>query len=390
MKNYKTVLNKGQRKASKKITKKLEQYGIALLWGEIRSGKTRSFLNASRGYKTLVVTKKDSIGGILSEAKEIGIEVDVINYQSIHKMQPEDYTLIILDESHLYISQATPKFSPTWKNVVKFTKGKFIIYASGTPTPEGYGGLYSMLALSKWTPFQHKRFTLWFEEYGIPSTTYTGTRQVPSYKKTKEKKIVKAIKHLVVKLTRKETGHIHEAEEVLHNIPMTKEQDKLSNKLKNDLVIPKLNILADTPVKLLTKLHQISGGVGVNGEDDLYYLKKVPPKVEYLLNNFDQETTIILSHYIHEQKYLETVFKHTGSTTKMSTGVDLSHFKTMVIYSMAFSAATHEQVKGRLMNVNRKTPIKVHYLLSGIDTYVYDAVSSKSNFTSRWYKKNGK
>lgn len=391
MKNtYKNPLKKAQRKASKKLQKKLRTYGIGLLWGQIRSGKTRSFLDASRGYRTLVVTKKDSIDGIQSEAKAIGVEVDVINYHSIDKKNKDDYQLLILDECHLYISQATPKFSSIWKKVKEFTKNKFIIYASGTPTPEGYGGLYSMLALSTWSPFPYKRFTLWFEDYGIPSTTYTGTRQVPCYKKTQEKKIIKAIKHLVVKLTRDNTGHKHEAKEVIHNIDMTKEQNKLSNKLKDDLVIPKYDILADTPIKLLIKLHQISGGIAVNGEEELHYLKKVPPKVEYILKNFNTETTIILSHYVHEQKYLETLFPHTGSTTKMSTGVDLSHFKTMIVYSMAFSSATHEQVKGRLMNVNRKEPINVHYLLSGIDSYIYKAVSNKTNFTSRWYNKNGK
>jgi len=444
-------LNKAQRKASTKLVKVVQQNGLALFWGQIRSGKTRPFLTASIGYRALVVTKKDSIGGIKDEAKEIGIEIDVINYHSIQKMNPDNYDMVILDECHLYIASATPKFKPIWLEVVKFTKDKFLIFASGTPTPETYAGLYTMLALSTWSPFPYDCFTHFFygytvwknpkgkqhnrswnydppsvgyklikrvKGYGVPSATWNGEKDVPSYKLTQEEKLIGKIEHLIVNLTRKKTGHKHEAKDVYHNISMTKEQNKLIEKLdKHHIVVKdKIEILSDTPVKMLSKLHQIAGGYAVKGEDELvknpkwikgekkrmkkldidkwlakpttYYLKKVPPKVDYILKNFDPETTIILSYYKHEQEYLKGLFPHTGSVTKMSTGVDLSHFKTMIIYSMAFSSANYEQVKGRLMNVKRDTPINVHYLISGIDSYVLRAVKSKENFTSRWYKEN--
>lgn len=393
MSNYDNGLTKAQNKASKKITKVLQKNGLALLWGQIRSGKTRSFLNSARGYKTLVVTKKNAVDGILSEAKELGVEVDVINYHSIQKKNPNDYTLIILDECHLYISPAQAKPSTIWKEVVKFTRKKFIIYASGTPTPEGYAGLYHMMALSTWTPLPFPRFTKFFEEYGIPSTTYTGQHKVPCYKLIQEKKLISKIEHLIVNLTRKKMGHVHEAEDVYHAISMNKQQIKILKHLKKHKVYIKddVEILADTPVKELIKAHQVSGGIGVKGEvvdDNMFWFKKVSNKVAYILDNFDADTTIILSHYKHEQDYLRKVFPHTGSVTKMSTGVDLSHYKTMIIFSMAFSSANYEQVKGRLMNIKRNTPIKVHYLVSGIDEYIIKAVKNKENFTSRWYRKN--
>jgi hypothetical protein len=420
------TLNKAQFKASKKIVKKLSKYGIACLWGQIRSGKTRAFLNASRGWRTLVVTKKDAQAGILSEAKEIGVDVDVINYHSIDTKNPDDYQLIILDEAHLYISQAQPKPSTIWKKVKRFTHRKFIIFASGTPTAEGYGGLYSMLALSSWSPFRdYQRFTKWFEYYGIPSKIYTATREVPSYKKTKTDLIKKDMKHLVVTLTRKDTGHKHEVKDIVHTIELTKHQHSLYEELKEDKVVTigKYEILADTGAKILSKLHQIAGGIAVKCEpkvkknpdfvkvpkkkrkkftkDELiayeksktiliprtYYFTDESPKVKYIKDNFDPETTIILSYYKHEQTYLAKLFPHTGSVTKLSTGVDLSHYKTMIVYSMSFSASNYEQVKGRLMNVNRKSKVRCHYLISGIDEYVLNAVKNKENFTASWYKK---
>lgn len=420
------MLNKAQLKASNEITKRLQRYGIACLWGQARAGKSRAFLNSSKGYRTLVVTEKSAIDGVLSEAKAIGVEVDCINYQSVHKLDPEDYQLICLDESHRFISNASPKPSTTWKEVVKFTKGRFIILSSATPTSEGYGGLYYQLGLSSWSPFKYPRFTAFFKDYGIPSKIYTATREVPSYKKTKIDLIKRDIGHLVVTLKRKDTGHKFESKDVLHYVSMSKTQLKIQNKIKKNLmyVKKKYEILADTPVKMLGKLHQIAGGVGIKAEPQAksvpnfkhlpkkvikkmsetertayeeskytytpltFMFKGTSPKVDYIRENFDVDNTIILSYYQHEQAYLSKIFPHTGSVTKMSTGVDLSHYKTMVIYSMGFSSANYFQVKARLMNVNRKTQMTVHYLISGIDEYVLKAVKSKENFTSRWFKKH--
>lgn len=386
-------MNKAQKKASKQVLKRINKYGIALLWGEVRSGKTRPFLEASRGFKTLIVTKKDAIAGIISEAKVMGIEVDVINYHSVGKIpNPDSYDLVVLDECHLYISNATPKLAPIWKMVQVYTQKKRLIYASGTPTAEGYGGLYHMLKLSSWSPFRgYKRFTAWFEDYGIPSRTYIGNNDVPCYKKTQVEKIKRVIEPLVVRLKRKDTGHVHEATDVLHNIPMSKKQSKFIKALAEDKVILSKHgdILADTPVKMLSKAHQIASGIAVKCEDDkVYRFKKEPPKVNFIKKHFDPNTTIILAHYVEDVAYLSKIFPHVGSVTKMSSGVDLSHFNTMVIYSMAFSSANFLQVRARLMNIKRDTEINVHYLLSDIDNYVYEAVKSKENFTLDWYRKN--
>ena len=54
---------------------------------------------------------------------------------------------------------------------------------------------------------------------------------------------------------------------------------------------------------------------------------------------------------------------------------------------MGFSAATYQQVIGRQLNfMTRTEEVIIHFLISGLDQYVYDAVSSKQNFTTKWYK----
>ena len=374
-----------QLRASKEITEKLDKYGIALLWGQVRSGKTRPFLYASKNYnKTLIVTKKDAMSGVHSEADEVGVDVDIINYHSISKMKPV-YDLIVFDECHLYISPQQAKPPKIWNACKQFTKDVDIIFCSGTPTAEGWTKLYHMLSLSDDSPFsKYKRFTQWFADYGIPKTLYIGNNKVPCYKTGKKDKIINAVSHLVISLTTKDTGHTHEANDIICDIPMTHRQNRLVELLERDKYIPLPQgvLLGDTAVKRLIKRHQIAGGIGVNLEDDGQYLFKRSEKVEYIKERFNVDTTIILSHYIIEQEVLSKIFPHTGSVTKMSSGVDLSHFENMVIFSMAFSAANYIQVRARMMNINRKTEVNVYYLISGIDKYVYDAVSKKQNFTT--------
>ncbi len=265
-----------------------------------------------------------------------------------------------------------------------------MIFSSGTLTPEGYAGLYNMLALSDHSPWKkYKRFTLWHEDYGRLYTMRINGLDIKMYDRTKEEKVLKDVKKITVSITREEAGHIHEAVDRCVPIALSKKQTKFAAKLEKDLVVEKKNgeILADTPAKLLQKLHQTSGGY-VKGEDNFVLEFKEKPKVKWLLENIDPDKTIILSHFINEQKLLSSLFPHTGSITKNAEGVDFSHFDVMVIYSMAFSAATYEQVRARQMNFSRDKPVEIIYLQSGIDQYVYKAVSAKKNFTASWYRRN--
>ena len=382
-----------QERAAKEIKSVLDKYKVCLFFGQVRSGKSRSFLQACRGFNNvLVVTKKDAIGGVLSEMSEIGITgVEVINYHSVTKCARSRYDLVIFDESHLYISNSSPKTSKIWKDCKKICKGSLIIFCSGTPTAEGYGKLYHKLALSDHTPFiKYKKFADWFNDYGIKQQIRVNGNTINTYKKCKDSLIKEAVSHLIVTLTTKDTGHMFEAEDIIHNIPMSRRQQRMYYLLDRDqfIKLPQGLLLADTPVKLLSKKHQIAGGIGVKLEDNCSYTFKNCRKCSYILKEFEVHRTIILANYITEQSFLASIFPHVGSVTKLSSGVDLSNFNTMVIYSMSFSAANYFQVRARMMNVNRKTPIKVHYLHSGIDKYVYEAVSSKQNFTSSWFRNN--
>jgi len=353
------------------------------------------------------------------------IQAVIVNYHQVKNIEPQGiYDLVIIDESHRWIA-GYPKRSTIWTEVKKVTRGAPVIFSSGTLTPEGYSGLYNMLALSDNTPWgKYLRFTHWF--YGYSVWQHKATKKLRHYDinydptgkniealkfikqvrkgygkpyqkkiadewrdqhdKTKERMVIKDVKKITVTITRKEGGHKHEATDKLIQIPLSKRQSRFVKQLEEDLVIDRYDILGDTPSKLIQKLHQISGGF-VKTENDLYTFKK-NPKIAWLRENIDPERTIILANYIAEQKALAEIFPHTGSITKNAEGVDYSGFPLMVIYSMGFSAATYQQVRARQMNINRDTPVEILYLISGIDSYVYKAVQAKKSFTAIWYRNN--
>lgn len=396
-----------QRRAGRKLYNKLHNYGIAILAGEVRSGKTQAFLYAAKlaGITNfLIITKKGAIEGIIKQSPDGTI---VTNFHQVKNLTDKEYDLIIIDEFHRYISNAGKKRSPIWRDILAISYYTPIIFSSGTPTPETYASIYSPLALSCKSPFaKYKNYTTWHKDYGVPYNKVIGydeKRRKPKttagWDKGNTNKIKKAIEHLVVSITQEEAGHKYFAKDKLHYIPLSHRQQRIYDVLDVDKMYELPNdytILADTAGKLLQKKHQISGGF-VNVVDDFDESKtKVhtfisKPKVQYILDNFDINNTMILAYYIPEQKYLAEMFPHVGSLGKNSDGVDFSHYEHLVIYSFGFHAVTYEQVRARQMNFNtRDSDVIVHFLLSGIDEYVYEAVSNKKDFTASWYNKHKK
>jgi len=141
-----------QRRAGRKLVHRVINYGISILAGEVRSGKTLAFILAALKLNlkdVLIITKKDAIPGIRAVAPEAYI---VTNFHQVKNLPKKEFQLIIIDEFHRYVSSATPKRSALWKEIHKLTYNTPLILSSGTPTPETYAMLYSALALSCKSP----------------------------------------------------------------------------------------------------------------------------------------------------------------------------------------------------------------------------------------------
>ncbi len=394
----------------------LQKYGLVYLAMEERTGKTLTSLvlaEMSACTKVLVLTKKKALGGwyetldSYSENPRVdgvnglkhwtlcgSTDVTVTNYHGIHtrengkyrlKVSPSDFDLIILDEPHAYLA-AYPKLGAIWKSTRRVSKGKPIIYLGATPYAQGYQLLYNQLRLSNWSPFRgYKNFYRFFDDYGIPTPIKTDYGLQETYTKCKPSVWAKC-KHLFITYTRKELGFEHEPEDVIHYVELTQSTKDMYNDCmtKQLFLTEQFEIMLDSSMKLRTTLHMIEGGVAK--EDKEYYQLENKEKIDAILRDFgDTEDTVIMYHYKAELDKLRGSFRNARllQATSYAEGVDLSHYKSLIIYSQDFSTARHSQRRARQANKQRSEPISVHFYLvkGGISEQVYKTVSiNKTNF----------
>lgn len=376
----------------------LQQYGLVYLAMEERTGKTLTSIliaEMSKATTILVITKKKAMPGweeTLSKFNHTK-KYTIINYESLHKVLTT-FDLIIVDEAHSNVS-AYPVITKTWKNVYKFTKGKPLVLLSATPSAQTYSQLFHQLKLSSYSPWnKFKTFYDWFKTYGILDIKYLAGRQIMIYDKVIPEAF-ESCKHLFISYTRQELGFEHEPNDVLHYVDLLDTTKKMYNTILKDkyYLLESLEYVADTPMKVMVGLHQIEGSTLKLSEEISINLSGCE-KAKYILNNFgDVKNLVIFYHYKQEEKFLKLYFKHATilQATSFAEGVDLSMYKTLVIYSMDFSTARYSQRRARQCNMLRGEPIDVHYLLvkGGISEKVYQTVAiNKQNFIDKYFNKS--
>jgi len=393
--------------------KVLQEYGLVYISAQERTGKTlASILLAEKSTRTkvLVITKKKALDGwedTLAKYKGDGdTTFTVTNYHGIHtryqtpkgktayrlNFKPSDYDLIILDESHSYLS-AYPKVGVMWKSVKKLCSGLPIIYLSATPNAQGYQLLFNQFRLSDWSPFRaYKDFYRWFDVFGIPDKVRTSYGLQETYKKSKAE-VWDKVKHLFITYTRADLGFKYEPEDEIHMVELS----EVSKKQYNDCIADEVFITKefesplDSSMKLRTTLHMIEGGCAK--VDDDYYILDQADKVRAIFDDFgDTSSMVIMYQYKAEGEKLASFFKKARilQSTSYAEGVDLSMYETLIVYSMDFSSARHAQRRARQANMHRENPIIVHFYLvkGGISEQVYRTVAlNKLNFIDSMFER---
>jgi len=376
----------------------LREEMIVYLCCEERTGKTLTAIlvaEMSNVENVLVITKKKALDGWFGtlEAFKHDKKYTVVNYHQAHK-QTKKFDLVMLDESHNYIS-TYPKPGKLWKEVKTLTAKVPLIYISATPYAQGPQQLYNQFALSTWSPWsKHSSFYRWFQIYGKPYTLEINGIAIPQYDRVHVDMILGCVNHLFVTATRKELGFEHEPLDNVHDVLLTENTKAVYNELiQHDLVELSVGMLVcDTSPKLRTSLHQLEGGT-IKIENDRHILANTE-KVDFILETFgDNESLVIMYNYIAEKDKLEKHFKKAKilQATSFAEGVDLHKYKDLVIYSQDFSTARHTQRRARQCNKERKIPIDVHYLLvkGAISSQVYKTVSiNKKNFVDRAFDRS--
>jgi len=390
----------------------LKVKGYVYLAGKPRSGKTlTSLLIAEKSTKIksiLILTKKNAIPGWnkFIDDVELGLQHEyyVTNYEQAHKLNKDDYDLVIIDESHNLGTLAKP--SQRIKTIRTLCWNLPHIHLSGTAIVESPNGIYHQMCISKYKPFRHKNFYDFHREFGKPYYIKAAGREIQQYDKANLEKLMPIIDSFTVYMTQEDAGidsnvqavdkvHYVELDDITKSLYNTLVQDNIvdvwlgSLGINRLISLPSLKLVCDTTMKLRTTLHMLESGVVKI--DDYYIELGNLEKINYVKKTFgDTKGVGIMCHFVGERKLLERHFKNASiySSSSHAEGVDLSHLESFVIMSSDYSGSKFIQRRDRVVNVNGSKSTTVHHILvkNGISEQVYKKVSKKEDFNNSTYE----
>lgn len=376
---------------------------------EVRVGKTLMALETARLFganKVLFLTKKKAISSIIGDYNDFNyaqyFSIEVMNDESMHKLTG-NYDLVVHDESHRFGS--FPKPGVGAKTFKKMFASLPMIFLSGTMSPESYSQLYHQFWVSNASPFRkYTNFYKWANDFVKIKKKYLGSHEVNDYSDADREKIMTVIKDYVITFTQEQAGFSSEIEEEILYVLMNPITYSMCSKLKKDLIVEGREevILADTPVKLQQKLHQMySGTVKFESGNSMVF---DPSKAGFIKHRFYGNKIGIFYKFKAELDALKEVFKDNlttdidefNSTDKSIAlqivsgreGISLRNADYLVFYNIDFSATSYWQARDRMTTMDRKFN-KVYWIFAqgGIESHVYKQVLNKKNFTLSHFKK---
>ena len=378
---------------------------------EVRTGKTLTSLGIADKLKlknVLFVTKKKAISSIESDAEKLNADffLHTINYESLHKI-PSDvkWDLVVLDEAHSM--GAFPKPSKRARDVraIIIKNNPNVILLSGTPTPESYSQMYHQVYALPNNPF---REYVSFYKFSYKFVTITekiiNSLRIRDYSKGLPS-IMEAMKPYVISFSQKEAGFKVRTKENVLRVNMKDSTYSLAKRLQKNLVVEGKDevILADTPVKLMMKLHQIySGTVKFEGGNSIVldyskaeFIRERFSKIKVgIFYKFKEELNALKHVYGDDLTTELSVFEDTDKSIALQIvsgreGISLRQAKCLVYYNIDFSATSYWQSKDR-MTTKERLENDVYWVFAnkGIEDKIYKAVTKKKDYTLSHFKKD--
>ena len=400
-----------QKSIVEKATEVIQRNGFVYLAMEVRTGKTLTSLSVAtklRAKKVLFITKKKAISSIIKdyELLEPSFYLHTINYESLHKVHYDlDWDVIILDEAHSM--GAFPKPSKRARDVkMRIIKSKAkVILLSGTPTPESYSQIYHQVYGIPTNPFSEFSSFYKFAHAHVKITErMINSLRIRDYSNGLPT-IMDKMKPYMIAYSQKEAGFKVNTTEKVLEVEMEKTTYKLANQLKKHLVIEGKRevILADTPVKLMMKLHQLYSGTIKFESGNAEVLDY--SKARFIRSKFKDVKVGIFYKFKAELKALKEVYGD-DITTELSVfedtdksialqivsgreGISLRQAKCLVYYNIDFSATSYWQSRDRMTTKDRLEN-DVYWIFSkgGIEKKIYKAVTNKKDYTLSHFKKD--
>mgnify|MGYP003632026882 FL=1 len=393
-----------------KASKIISRHRFVYLAMEVRTGKTLTSLGIAEriGMTTvLFITKKKAISSIEHDYELLNpdFRLTVINYESLHKVNPRGWDLIVADEAHGM--GAFPKPSGRAKKFKEFIfhSNPYVIFLSGTPTPEAYSQMYHQVYAIPNNPFRrHKSFYKFAHEYVQVTKLKIGGMFVNDYSRGSEK-ILEEMKPYTIRFTQKDAGFVVDTKEHILEVDMSDAIKGVIKTLKKDLVVQGKEevILADTAVKLMTKVHQLCSGTVKfeSGNSKVLDLTKA----KFIKKKFKGKKIGIFYKFKEELNALKEVFgdeictelpDFTDSDKSIALqivsgreGISLRQAAALVYYNIDFSATSYWQSRDRMTTKDRlKNDVYWIFSRGGIEHEIYKAVIKKKDYTLNHFKRD--
>lgn len=391
----------------------LNEFKIVYLAMQVRTGKTVTSLQVCKLYgakKVLFLTKKKAIESIEKDYINFGFDKSFVlvvgNNESLHKIEDNDFDVVINDENHRHGSYPKPgKMAKDFK--ARFSKLP-MIFLSGTPTPESKSQWYHQFWVSENSPFkEYSNFYKWAKEFVNVKIKYISYGQCKDYSDANNKLIGEYINHLLVTYTQSQAGFESKITEHVLECPMKPSTYALIKRLRRDLVVEGKGevILADTGVKLMQKVHQIASGTIKFESGNRMVLDD--SKALFIKQYFAGKKIGIFYKFVAEYEALKSVFgddltnnleefNSTGKHIALQIvsgreGISLKNADYLVYYNIDFSATSYWQSRDRLTTMERKSN-DIYWVFSsgGIEAKIYEQVMNKRDYTLSVYKKDFK
>lgn len=395
---------------SERAAKILKEKYIVYISAEVRTGKTLIALNTAKICKVknvLFLTKKKAIESIRQDYINFGyadsFKLTVINNESMSKAIGE-FDLVIHDESHRFGSFPRPS-----KGAKEF-KLRFsslpIILLSGTPTPENYSQIFHQFWISRYSPFKYANFYKWAHDFVNVKQKNLGFGIINDYSDAKQLLIKPILEDYFITFTQKEAGFTSYVQENVLYCEMKPKTYDIIERLRKDFVIEgkEETIIADSAVKLMSKLHQLFSGTVKfeSGNSKVLDLSKA----EFIKDYFKVGKIAIFYKFKEEYNAICQVFGIKNVTNNLEEfnttdkvialqivsgreGISLKNADYLVYYNMDFSATSYWQSRDRLTTIDRLSN-NIYYIFSkgGIEEQIYKAVKRKKSYTTSYFKKD--
>ena len=394
----------------KKATAVVFKSKFVYLSMQVRTGKTLTAMGIANNLnigRMLFVTKKKAMSSIQEDYNKLNpnYEIVIINYESLHKIQGK-FDLIVLDEAHSMGAYPKPsKRAKQVKDIILINR-PYVILMSGTPTPESFSQMYHQVYSCPNNPFKHHtNFYKFAREYVNVFQKKIGAMPHNDYTQGKET-ILDEMKPYMISYTQKEAGFKVETIEKVLKVKMDFTTYKLIKKLKTDLVIKGKTgevILADTGVKLMSKIHQMFSGT-VKFESGKSLVLDTS-KAEFIATQFKNKKLGIFYKFKAEYDALKSVlgdtltteleeFKTTNKSIALQIvsgreGISLKEADYLVYYNIDFSALSYWQSRDRMTTKDsRKNYVYWIFADNGIEDKIYKTVSKKKDYTLKHFEKD--